>query len=218
MRNSPIRFRFLALAGIALLSACAAHAPVAERHAPEKPAAVRVLTQPDAWPGDIRVAKAVTPILVRIENDGEVPIDVRYGALTLLAPDGDRYEAVPPWYVDKVSGQAGVKLNDKPVLDPAFHATGFEIAPYFAAAYPGADVHEGIFAFDPFFYDAYNYWQGTSLPTREMREQALPEGVLQPGGRLEGWVYFRKVPAKDVAKEGVKSGRSRIGSGVAMRD
>ncbi len=47
-------------------------------------------------------------------------------------------------------------------------------------------------------YDAtwYPYW-GTveaRLPTPTMLQNALPEGVIKPGGRLDGYVYFQHVP------------------------
>mgnify|MGYP006185075021 CR=1 FL=1 len=34
----------------------------------------------------------------------------------------------------------------------------------------------------------------TELPTFEMLQQAMPEGVVNSGGNIEGWVYFEKVP------------------------
>jgi hypothetical protein len=36
------------------------------------------------------------------------------------------------------------------------------------------------------------------LPSREMLALALPEGVLEPGQRVAGFVYFERVP-RDVS-------------------
>jgi hypothetical protein len=35
--------------------------------------------------------------------------------------------------------------------------------------------------------------RGLELPTSDMLQRALPEGVLAPGGRISGFVYFDHV-------------------------
>jgi len=156
---------------------------------------VRVLTQADEWPGKTSIEDVVTPVRVHIDNGGRIPIDVRYRDLTLLGPDGKRYNAVPPYRIDAGAAGPTVDPGRGPVINPAFTGTGFEIAPYYSAAYPGLAVYEDVFVFDRNYYDtAYRYWEETELPNLEMLQQALPEGVVLGGGNVEGWVYFEKVP------------------------
>lgn len=48
------------------------------------------------------------------------------------------------------------------------------------------------FEYDPMYNEHYySYWR--ELPTPDMRRRALPDGVLESGGRAEGWFYFEKV-------------------------
>ncbi|MBW3566486.1 MAG: hypothetical protein KY410_00775, partial [Proteobacteria bacterium] len=163
--------------------------------APDRVKGVQVLTQTDPWPGEVPIGEVVTPVLVRIDNDGRIPIDVRYRDLSLLGPDGKRYRAVPPYRIDSSVSRPTVDMQHDPVTDPGFTGSGFEIAPYYSSAYPGMAVYEDVFVFDRNYYDAaYRYWQETELPTYEMLQQALPEGVVHSGGNVEGWVYFEKVP------------------------
>lgn len=170
-------------------------APQAEDATRDRVKGVLVLTQADPWPGEMPIEEVVTPVLVRIDNDGRIPIDVRYRDLSLLGPDGKRYGAVPPYRIESDIGRPAIDMQHEPVTDPGFTGSGFELAPYYSAAYPGMAVYEDVFVFDRNYYDtAYRYWQETELPTYEMLQQALPEGVVLSGGNVEGWVYFEKVP------------------------
>jgi hypothetical protein len=46
------------------------------------------------------------------------------------------------------------------------------------------------------FYDQYYATWKPALPTRDMLQQALPEGVLQPGGSAAGFLYFNHLQEK----------------------
>jgi hypothetical protein len=47
--------------------------------------------------------------------------------------------------------------------------------------------------YDPFYYDTYYpQWQ-VNLPTSEMIELAIPEGVIEPGGSVSGFLYFQPI-------------------------
>jgi hypothetical protein len=54
------------------------------------------------------------------------------------------------------------------------------------------DYWTGGFAFDPYFYDRYERWR-PSFPTDVMVERAPPEGVLNAGGWVSGFLYFDRV-------------------------
>lgn len=148
-------------------------------------AGVRIVASADAWRGDPEsLERVVTPMLVRVENDGAVAVQVRYEDFALVAADGRRFVAIPPFNVRGV-----VSTLDRDVY-PVY---GFRVSPF----YPHLAVAPGVYPFDPFYYDPYwPYWhRWVTLPTGDMVQKALPEGVLQPGGRATGFLYF-----EDVAK------------------
>lgn len=156
---------------------------------------VSVLTQAAPWPGETSIENEVTPIRVRIENNGRIPIDVRYRDLTLLGADGNRYNALPPYRIGGTVTQPEVDRSYGPIMNPGFTHSGFEIAPYYSPVYPDMAVYTDPFVYDANFYGtAYRYWEETDLPTMEMLQQAMPEGVVNSGGNIEGWVYFEKIP------------------------
>ena len=64
------------------------------------------------------------------------------------------------------------------------------MAPWHAPFYPRLGVWSGPLAFNAPYYDQwYRAWP--SVPDREVLRQALPEGVLEPGGTAQGFLYFR---------------------------
>jgi hypothetical protein len=63
------------------------------------------------------------------------------------------------------------------------------------AAIPPHDIEETVR--DNFITPAYGYYPGAwsdysviELPTRDMVAQALPEGMLEPGQKISGFVFF----------------------------
>jgi len=152
---------------------------------------VVAVVQSRAWPGESRVLEHVIVLRVRVTNGNAQPIRVRYEDLRLIGKDDRRYAALPPVAADAQAGSYGRN----------FTYSGFEIAPHQASAYPGVDVYDGPFDFDPKYYDKYqNAWGPEWLPTNEMKSWALPEGVLSSGGYVEGFVYFERVDKKKGSK------------------
>lgn len=200
-RFSPFRFPLavaLCVAGLAVsFSGCASTpelvpAPGAQP-APPGPGkgavavvrGVRVIARSDAWAGFPPDLDRVTPILVTIENDGAVPLRLRYNEFSLVAPTtGATYAAIPPFDI------RGVEVE--PVT--ALGYSGFWVAPYYAPYYPGLRPYYGSFPFDQYYYEQYYpTWVDIPLPTGDMIQKALPEGVLDPGGRVTGYLYFQNV-------------------------
>lgn len=156
---------------------------------------VRVTTRAERWPGASYVHEKVTPLVVSVVNNGPVPVDVRYSQLTLTMPDGERYSALPPFRVTVTSRGPAVDASIEPITQPGFEHYGFKVAPYYRLIYPELETYQNVFAYNsPYFSRKYPYWENTGLPTEEMLQRALPEGVVYPGGRLQGWVFFEKVP------------------------
>lgn len=148
---------------------------------------VRVIAQAREWPGPAYIAEVVTPLRIIIENGSARPLQIRYSSFKITAPDGDTYRAIPPRRV------TGVVDTDE-YIRPGFTYSEFYAAPYFRGYYSGVPAYAGEFAVDAPYHEHYDgYWDGRAiLPTPELIGRALPEGVLNPGGRLDGYVYFEK--------------------------
>jgi hypothetical protein len=165
---------------------------------------VVVVVQSDAWPGQSRVLKHVTPLRVRVTNDNAQAIRVRYEDLRLIAADGTRYVALPPntpqgtgdsrYGGTRETNNRGDEAASPQARRQNFTYSDFRIAPHLAEAYPGIELFHGAFDYDPQYYDKYAHaWHAAALPTAEMKSWALPEGVLESGGYVEGFVYFQRV-------------------------
>lgn len=196
----------LLLAGGLLLGGCAQTtnlepAPSARQVAGVEDAAaarqsgVNMLVQAGIWPGGPGVAEEVTPLRVKIENDSAQPLRINYKEFTLVGPDGKVYRALPPFRID---GEVATSPTGGPIAAPAFGYGGFAVARPYGPIYPGIGISPSPFLVDPFYYDRYyGYWRQTELPTQEMLSLAIPEGVLQPGGEVSGYLYFEKVPEEE---------------------
>lgn len=140
-----------------------------------------------AWRGLPQNLEAESiPLLVEITNDSDRTIRLRYNDLQLVAPGGQTFHAIAPFRVEGDVSQT--------VDVPAFTATRFRLAPYLSRYYPRYDLVTGDFVYDPLYYDTYVPTRvRVDLPTADMIRMALPEGVLDPGGRISGFLYFEDV-------------------------
>jgi hypothetical protein len=148
-----------------------------------------MVAQSIPWPGPNPIEQQVTPIRVSIENNNERPLRVRFSEFSLISPGNELYSALPLY---RIEGTVSEYLA--PVGRPGFRYHGFHVAPHMARAYPTIPPYTGRFSYDPMYQHYSNtYWRDVQLPTSEMWASALPEGVLDSGGDLSGWIYFEKV-------------------------
>ncbi|MCL4401459.1 MAG: hypothetical protein M1436_02165 [Acidobacteria bacterium] len=148
---------------------------------------VKVTANGDAWHGDPADLEYIfTPIEVHITNNSEHPLRLSYRDFQLSTSNGFRSYVLPPY---KLTGS----VTKYESVSPGFYSNRFLLAPYYAGYYPGFGVWSGPFAWDWGYYPAYYVWQ-QSLPTGDMVSKAVPEGVLDDGGRITGFLYFQKVP------------------------
>lgn len=157
---------------------------------------VRVMVQAGEWPGDAKIISEVAPLRVRLENDAARPVQVRYNAFTLSGPDGSTYHVIPPRYLTEEEDFGVIAMQ------PGFIAAQFLVAPYYGYAFDGITPYSGEFPYDSDYYETYySYWEQTLLlPTREMVAVAIPEGVLEPNGRLDGYLFFERLQEPDGAE------------------
>lgn len=205
MRSS---IRLSILSSVFLLgAACAPNAtltpaPAAERAAGagvvDSAAGVQVTAKVNAWEGVFPVSQRVTPVHVTIENNGDRPLRIRYDDFTLASQDGTRYAVIPPYGFDEAVGRLVPSPTLGVVANPMFVQDAFYLAPPYGPIYPGLPAYGEAFPYDPFYYKRYHqHWAATAMPTEEMLNRALPEGVLEKGGRLSGFLYFEQIQADD---------------------
>jgi hypothetical protein len=151
-------------------------------------AGVQVVARVDAWRGEpVNLEETVTPILVTLINQSPHPLQLQYGDFKLVSSDGVQMSAIPPFDI------RGSTIE--PVTSFSYPMVGFRVAPYLSRYYPWMAPYPGAFIFDPVYYDTYfPQFVSIHLPTRDMVRSALPEGVLDPQGRAEGFVYFQTLP------------------------
>lgn len=152
---------------------------------------VTVLAAVDAWSGVPLDLRQVTPVRLTITNDSAHPLRIRNEDLTLQETGGDRvFRALQPVHI---GGTEVVDVQPMEAMDDdAFD--GFYVSPHFARFYPGLRAWSGPFYTNPTYdYATYDAFVRVDLPTEDMVEKALPEGVLMPGHSITGFVYFENV-------------------------
>lgn len=158
---------------------------------------VHVTATVKAWPGDAFIKKEVTPVRITIDNDSEEHgVDISYKRFRLVEDDGDERAALPPFRIEGQAPEARVGAEYE-VVDYDWVGTEYDVYDVYDPLY-GEDVvvSDVDWVYEPDYYvDHYTYWADTTLPTTEMLVLALPEGVVKPGGKLVGWMYFEEVDA-----------------------
>lgn len=154
---------------------------------------VRVVADGRAWQGIPPQLRAVRAVKVLIENGGEAPLRISYKDFALITPQGMKLAALPPMQIH------ATELVDQTTyapgyFSPGFGYRGFWLSPYHRRYYRGFSAWSGPFAYDPFYYRSYYTQWPVQLPTSDMLSKAIPEGVLQPGGNLMGFLYFQAIP------------------------
>lgn len=159
------------------------------------------------WKGaPAALPEVLTPVRVTLENRSGHPVRVAYKDFTLLGDSGFRYAALPPFSIQGTVSEATRPGAIRPaayhpaqvVVVPRFQASRFWVAGPYADFYPGWSPWPYAWGWDPWYYDRYYPTWPTQLPTEDMLEQALPEGVVENGGSISGYIYFQR-PRQDAS-------------------
>ncbi|MBX7113530.1 MAG: hypothetical protein K1X64_04280 [Myxococcaceae bacterium] len=167
---------------------------------------VRIYADGTAWRGEPQhLAQVLTPVSLSIQNVSGRPVRVSYADMQLVGSSGFVYPAMAPMpgrgtvsSVDPVVEPAADFHRTRPVRPfnrPRFHHYRFWVAPHYQYYYPGYYTWPNRFGYDPGYYDRVVWPQ--PLPTDDMLAEALPEGVLQNGGSVQGFVYFQLVTERE---------------------
>jgi hypothetical protein len=158
---------------------------------------VRMVVRTDAWSSFPKnLEQEVTPIKVTIQNTSNRSVRVCYEDFALEGY-GVRYAALPPLEIN----ESVVERPSHPVyyppafvLTPRFLHRGFWIAPWHAPYYSAFRPWPDPWLYNRGYYDLYFPRWRVALPSKQMLELAIPEGVVEPGGSVTGFLYFSEIP------------------------
>ena len=134
------------------------------------------------------------PARVEIRNRSERPLRVRYDAFALQAGGTMQAGPVPVLLIDAgrdIPGMGGLSGEE-------WDQRSFELSGDYAVIYPDRKVYEG--EFEGTTVDAYRSRSGgevSGLRDRALLASTIPEGVIMPGGRVEGTLWFDNVAQAD---------------------
>lgn len=149
---------------------------------------IQLTAETEAWTGEPPTFNRLTPVLVTITNESDEPLRIRYEDFALVDERGAEYAALPPFDIE------GVETRLRPV-DPYYDYQAFYVAPHHARFYPHVARFDGRFYFDHVRYGTYHtQLLRFELPTDDMLDRALPEGVVDPHGKVRGFLYFEEIP------------------------
>ncbi|EPX59751.1 hypothetical protein D187_002495 [Cystobacter fuscus DSM 2262] len=155
---------------------------------------VRLVANGAAWKGyPSHLGRIVTPVEVRLENQSGRPLRIAPEDFTLVGTSRFEYAALtlPELSQENVSGVGGSGQAGEGVAEPIFVGR--------PPLWPGFGW--GLGGFDPIydpFYGPYAYgYAPEPLPTEDMVKAALPQGTLQPGGAVTGFLYFQNVSERE---------------------
>ncbi len=153
------------------------------------------------WRGEAGVLDHTTPVELTLVNGGDRPVKISYSSFRLTTSSGKRYAAMAPW---KIRGEAVTLVRD--FQAPLYRPTRFEDD----IDSPSIHTAPVPFAADTLYSDPETAYRRETvpLPTVSMIQDALREGVIQPGEAMRGNVYFQPV----------SSGESRVTLDVSVHD
>jgi hypothetical protein len=167
-----------------LVSGCAGRVGLPERTASATAGGVEVAGAVGAWRGwPSKLERVVTPVLVGVTNHGAVPVRLDVTTFVLALAQGGRLAAVLPGDVRGTVAEPGPAALPRAglALGPTREGSG----PGWAINDPGLDPRTDPTA------EPDRTWE---LPSADMLDLALPEGVLAPGRTARGFVYFERAP------------------------
>ena len=133
------------------------------------------------WPSDL--SRFVMPIHVRVVNGGSIPLRIRHEDFALVPPTGRQLASVLP------QDLRGVTYRPPPAALPS---AGFALG---AQGYAGeADWVMRDQTLWTSSEPVGRVGEQFALPTPDVLDRALREGVLEPGDAMSGFVYFERLP------------------------
>lgn len=157
---------------------------------------VRLIADGDGWDGYPKnLERRLTPVEVRLENHSGRALRVRYEHFDVEGATRFHYAAIPPLSLDENSD------GSEPICTASawprdyrwgWYGRGWEARPY--RPWWSTPLYDPYY--DPFFSPQHMRCE-QPLPSKDMLEQALPEGTLENGGSVAGFLYFQNVSERE---------------------
>jgi len=145
---------------------------------------VTVTVQASAWhgtPSDLD--RYVTSLYVVIQNDTTSTLAFGYEDVMLFDENRTQYNALTSETVVKI-------------LQAAYQGT-YVFSPFFSF-YGSVFIGSGFFSYYPYYYPFYPWWDYPvyyQVPLDDIFNQALMPGLINPNAKLQGFIYFQKIPS-----------------------
>ena len=167
---------------------------------------IRLVADGDAWRGTPdSLERYLIPVRVQLENHGERPLRISPEHFELVGGSRFRYAAMPLFELHKAddataTGGSGLEEDVEATTRAQGHNTTTTLG-WGGGGRPGPWGPWGWSGYyDPFwdpFYGPQSRREPEPLPTQDMVRQALPQGTLEPGGTLSGFLYFHDVSSRE---------------------
>ena len=174
------RARLAILVAIAVLSGCATRSKLVSLEdgttATRTEGGVTVTLTGSVWQGEPWwLEEYVTPVYAVVENGGETPIRFGYDDLVIFDEQRVQYSALAPETVaTRIQSAASAAVPLPPSPPPPFW-------------------HDPLW---PWWYDPWWYSRSYAPPRpTDIFAQALPVGIVRPYARVQGSIYFTRLPA-----------------------
>jgi hypothetical protein len=146
----------------------AALVPGSQNVAEASAAGVSVKVTGDAWNGDPQdLGTLFTPVRVTLENHSGKTLRISYRDFTLAGGSGFNYAAIPP-----MRARGTLSAREAPAAPTLqmvrWEHRGFFVAPHYSYLYPGIERWQGVFAYDPLYYDQFYANWPERLPSQDM--------------------------------------------------
>ena len=175
---------------------------------------VRLVAEGDAWKGSpSNLENIVTPVRVRLENQSGRPLRLEYEHFVLEGSSRFQYAALSPFELREEGlavGGSGDASDNVALNIGVGVGTGGPWPAWRGGPFVGSSAwgpwgrgwYDPVYDpwYDPFYGGPYarGYWNPPeALPTRDMVRLALPEGTLQPGDSVTGFLYFQDVSERE---------------------
>ncbi|QRK10324.1 hypothetical protein JQX13_09645 [Archangium violaceum] len=169
---------------------------------------VRLVANGAAWRGNpSNLENIVTPVQVRIENQSGRALRIDYDHFVLVGDSRFEYSALAPFELreEGLSAVGGSGVDGNVALGVGIGSSwGWGPGPlrssYGWGRWGWGPGWYGPGWYDPFYgpyYGSYAWRPPEPLPTRDMVRKSLPEGTLETGGTLTGFLYFQNVSERE---------------------
>ncbi|MCY1018860.1 hypothetical protein [Pyxidicoccus sp. MSG2] len=173
---------------------------------------VVLLADGTAWKGTpADLERSLTPVRVLVDNHSGRPLRLQYSDFAIVGAESRfQYAAVPPLELSNSgapregqgqggSGSGSLYMGGGPGWGYGPYGSYRPFYGHYRYGYGPYGGPPGPFVgpYSPYYPYYGGYGCAEPLPTKDMLEQALPEGTLADGGRVEGFLYFQGVAQRE---------------------